>query len=70
MILTEKHFTSKIPQLGGRKCHWCNLIGHCKETSYHWQHCDVALCIETCFEIYHTKVDIKENLAESNTKDD
>ena len=71
--LTEKHFISKIPQLGRRKkkrCHPCNLLGQCKETSYHCRHCVVVLCIEPCFEIYHTKADAMENLAESNIEDD
>ena len=60
--LTERHFIPKIPLAESRKrkkCVCCNAIGERKDTTYHCRICNVALCIESCFELYHTKKDFK-----------
>ena len=64
--LTERHFLRKVapktekskPQ---RRCVVCSKDGK-KETSvYCCQICDVCLCLEDCFELYHTKLNYRGN---------
>ena len=59
--LTERHFLRKVspksekskPQ---RRCVVCTKHGK-KKTSVHcYQICDMGLCLEDCFELYHTKL--------------
>jgi len=58
--LTEIHFLRKVspkskkskPQ---RRCVVCTKHGK-KKTVYCCQICDVGLCLEDCFELYHTKL--------------
>ena len=40
------------------------------ETTYQCKECEVALCVTPCFEIYHTKKDIKSNLFDDNEDTD
>ena len=50
-----------------RRCVRCQAIGIKKRgTTYHCEECEVALCVTPCFEIYHTKKDIKSNLFDDN----
>jgi len=65
--LTGRHFIKKIPPTPKkanprRTCKVCSKkiktgkLDRCKkETSYYCPICDVPLCIDNCFEIYHTK---------------
>ena len=40
-----------------------------RESTYQWEDCgNIALCIEPCFEIYHTKEDLKSGLHEEGTE--
>lgn len=65
--LTERHFIKTIPPTAGkenptRKCVICchkkkNGKKMRKETRYFCKQCDVGLCVDPCFEIYHTKED-------------
>ena len=59
--LTERHFLRKVapkneklkPQ---RRCVVCSKHGRKKTTVYCCEECDVGLCLEECFEQYHTKL--------------
>ena len=59
--LRERHFIRKVtpktekskPQ---RRCVVCTKHGKKKTTVYCCQECDVGLCLEECFELYHTKL--------------
>jgi hypothetical protein len=58
--LTERHFLRKVapktekskPQ---RRCVGCSKHGKKKTSVYFCQICDVGLCLEDCFELYHMK---------------
>lgn len=59
--LKERHFPKKIPPTEkkmnpSRRCAICKPKR--KETSYFCKKCDVALCVQPCFELYHTKKNI------------
>ena len=64
--LVENHFIrkmSQVPKKQKRKCVRCNAMGIRRETCYQCDKCDyTALCVEPCFEIYHSKVDFTSNL--------
>lgn len=52
-----KHYPKKI-DLDKKmecKCHLCAMTGIRLRSSYECNVCRVALCIDTCFEVYHTK---------------
>ncbi|XP_068085205.1 piggyBac transposable element-derived protein 4-like [Anabrus simplex] len=59
--LQERHFIRKLapksekskPQ---RRCVVCSKHGKKKTSVYCCQECDVGLCLEECFELYHTKL--------------
>ena len=57
--LKEKHFISRIPAYGEkrmlRKCVQCFAMKKRRDTSLQCARCNVSLCLEPCFEIYHTK---------------
>ena len=41
----------------------CHLLGVRRKTSYQCESCgNIQLCAEPCFEIYHSRRDIKSNL--------
>jgi len=54
---TGRHFPKKIElqKKMERKCHLCAMTGIRHRSSYECNICQVALCIDPCFEIYHTK---------------
>lgn len=58
--LTDRHFSSKIFNAAGnltrRKCVVCRLHQKRKDTPYECKKCDIGLCVDTCFEIYHTQM--------------
>ena len=62
----EKHFIrkmSQVPKKQKRKCVRCHLLGVRRETFYQCESCgNIPLCVEPCFEIYHSRRDIKSNL--------
>ena len=68
--LVERHFirqTSQEPKKQQRRCVRCQATGiNKRETTYQCEECEVALCFTPCFEIYHTKKDIKSNLFDDN----
>ena len=58
--LTERHFLRKVApktekSKPWRKCDLCSKDGKKKTSVYCCQICDVCLCLEECFELYHTK---------------
>jgi hypothetical protein len=59
--LRERHFIHKVPPSGRkslpqRRCVVCTKHGRRKDTRYCCLRCDVGLCLEECFEAYHTKL--------------
>jgi len=59
--LTERHFLRKMaPKTEKSKpqgrCVVCSKQGKKKISVYCCQICDVCLCLEDCFELYHTKL--------------
>lgn len=58
--LTERHFPSKTLNAEGkstrRKCVVCSRQKRRKDTPYECKKCDIGLCVDTCFEIYHTQM--------------
>ena len=60
--LTERHFIRRISQKGGarvrRNCARCTTMGKRVVSIYYCPSCNVTLCVEKCFEIYHRKRDI------------
>ena len=67
--LTERHFISQLPSTNNkaraqRKCICCTKLGFGKDTRFWCATCRVALCFNECFEVYHTKRDIKKSLHE------
>ena len=59
--LTERHFLRKVPPKTGkskpqRRCVVCSKHGKKKTSVYCCQICDVGLCLEDCFLLYHTKL--------------
>lgn len=61
--LVSRHFPSKYTnptgtrQNGRRKCVVCSKHKMRAETRFQCKDCNVGLCIEPCFELYHTKKD-------------
>jgi len=58
--LTERHFPRRIPPTENkckptRRCVVCSKHKKRRETVYYCQDCDVALCVDGCFEVYHTR---------------
>jgi len=58
--LTERHFLRKVApktekSKPRRRCDLCSNHGKKKTSVYCCQICDVGLCLEDCFELYHTK---------------
>lgn len=57
--LKEKHFISRIPTFADKrkrkKCVRCTAMKKRTDTSFQCAPCNVPLCIEPCFQIYHTK---------------
>ena len=67
--LTERHFISQLPSTNNkaraqRKCIRCTKLGFRKNTRFWCVTCRVAFCFNECFEVYHTKRDIKKSLHE------
>ena len=65
--LTERHFISQLPSTNNkarvqRKCIHFTKLGFRKDTRFWCTTCRVALCFNECFEVYHTKRDIKKSL--------
>lgn len=74
--LTGRHFLTKIVQKDGQKskplrtCPVCSTttgkrktVGDGRKTvwsSYECKVCDVGLCVDPCFKLYHTKKDFKQ----------
>ena len=63
--LVEGHFISQIPSTKNkaraqRKCVRCTKLGIRRDTRYWYRKCNVGLCLNKCFEIYHTKKDITQ----------
>lgn len=72
--LVQRHFLSTIPPTanaaakgkkhGVRVCHLCPKAtdGSRKrsETSYWCVDCNVALCVDPCFKIYHTRLNLNQ----------
>jgi hypothetical protein len=59
--LKERHFIHKVPSSGKklfpqRRCVVCTKHKRKKDTRYCCLQCDVGLCLEECFEAYHTKL--------------
>ena len=59
--LTERHFLRNVaPKTEKsklqRKCVVCSKHGKKKTSVYYCQICDVGLCLEDCFELYHMKL--------------
>ena len=60
--LVEKHFITKLPatphkRRAQRACVRCTKIGRRRDTRYWCMQCGVALCLENCFQVYHTEAD-------------
>lgn len=60
--LTERHFMDKLPPTAKKaaptaRCVVCLSKKKRKESRYHCKQCIVGLCIEPCFEQYHTLED-------------
>ena len=61
--LIERHFQSTyfnpsaIKKNQTRKCVVCTKHKIRRESRYECKKCDVGLCVDPCFEIYHTQID-------------
>jgi hypothetical protein len=58
--LKEHHFPRRIPPTEKkckpmRRCVVCSKHNKTRKTVYYCQDCGVALCIDGCFEAYHTR---------------
>ena len=64
--LTEKHFIAQVPQGTSKKkypqrnCVRCTAMKKRKDTHYWCPKCNVGLCLNVCFEVYHTKRDFTQ----------
>ena len=58
--LKGRHFIRKKARGKRGRCVRCNKMGVRHEVMYECRTCDVSLCIEPCFQIYHTKKDITQ----------
>ena len=56
--LTARHFPDLVPSTSkksaSRKCMVCSKKKVRRETRYQCNECDVGLCVQPCFRIYHT----------------
>ena len=63
--LKERHFISHIPLSNNKrvrkKCVRCTSMEKRTDTSFQCAPCNVALCIEPCFQIYHTRKNFSFN---------
>ena len=64
--LVERHFHALIPatikkQNAQKRCHRCTKRNIRRDTRYYCPDCNVPLCFEPCFKIYHTKKDFIKN---------
>ena len=62
--LNEHHFPKFVPPTENkrnamRKCKVCSENGKRSENRYECSDCDVGLCVVPCFEIFHTKKNLK-----------
>ena len=62
--LNERHFVKSVPSTEGRanrsrKCKVCALNGVRRDSRYQCSDCDVGLCVVPCFEIFHTRKNLK-----------
>ena len=69
---TNENFLSQLPSTNNkaraqRKCIRCTKLGFRKDTRFWYVTCRVALCFNECFEVYHTKTDIKKSLHEDSS---
>ena len=67
--ITERHFISQLTSTNNkaraqRKYIRCTKLGFRKGTRFWCATCRAALCFNECFEVYHTKRDIKKSLHE------
>lgn len=64
MRLKDRHFPSTVPATSNKskpqwRCYVCNkLKNKRKATTFMCKECDVGLCPDPCFAIYHTKTNI------------
>ena len=71
--LTERHFPSQKSQALGRRksrCVLCHMNGIRREVIYECRQCDKALCIVPCFEMYHTRKNLKNQNATDSDSDE
>lgn len=57
--LTERHFPSVYESVGKnrcRRCVVCSANDKRRESTYECKDCNVGLCVDPCFKIYHTKL--------------
>ena len=70
--LTEHHFIRRISQKGEgrlrRNCVKCTTMGKRVASMYYCPSCNVGLCADECFEVYHTKKDITSTIFGDNHK--
>ena len=69
LCLVEKHFISVIPSTASKKraqkpCVRHRKMGMRRDTRYWCKICQVGLCLEECFEVYHTKTDITKSISD------
>ena len=69
LCLVEKHFISVIPSTASKKraqkpCVRQRKMGMRCDTSYWCKICQAGLCLEECFEVYHTKTDITKSISD------
>ena len=58
---------SQEPKKQKRRCVRCQgIVIKKRETTYQCKEYGVALCVTPCFEIYHTKKDIKSQIFDDN----
>lgn len=60
--LTERHFPSLYTSKGknrSRRCVVCSTNNRRSESRYECKDCNVGLCIDPCFRLYHTQLDYK-----------
>ena len=77
--LTERHFVKRLlvpvgsdPIKYAKRCVRCYKNGVRKSTRYCCRDCNVALCIEYCFDAYHTKkslIDAVDTVSSSDSSE-
>jgi hypothetical protein len=60
--LSGRHIISKCPdqkgptsKLARRRCIVCSKNEKWKDTRYEYKECNVSICVDRCFERYHTQ---------------